>query len=170
MVINMTKRAQTKRNKNGKALRNNAAAKSGLNKAILNSAWGKTKLYTEYKAKRLGKLVLDINPALTSQACNHCGYTHPDNRKTQSDFVCKSCGHSDNADINAAKNIRNKGVKQLLSGDIVTKKVKRCKITKSKVGRETSEPSQDHIKTQKLVEKVLGEYGITPCSLRSSLK
>jgi hypothetical protein len=40
------------------------------------------------------------------------------------------------------------GVKQLLSGDIVPK---------SKIGRETSEPSQDHIKTQKLVKKVLDE-------------
>jgi hypothetical protein len=64
-------------------------------------------------------------------------------------------------------------VKQLLSGEFKIKSVKRCKITKTskdvKVGQELSEPSQDHIKTHTLVEKVLDECGIALHSL-SSLK
>lgn len=34
-----------------------------------------------------------------------CGYISKENRKSQAEFVCLKCGHSENADINAAKNI-----------------------------------------------------------------
>ena len=167
VIQNMTRRAKKKQNKSGRYLKNNAAAKSGLTKSILNSAWGLTKTLTAYKAKRLGKMVLTTPAPFTSQACSHCGHTHPDNRKTQSEFVCQHCGHSENADSNAAKNIRNNGVKQLLSGDFVIEKVKRCKITKSKVGRESSEPTLATEST--LVEKVLDMDGIA-LSVLSSVK
>ncbi|MHB1287305.1 MAG: zinc ribbon domain-containing protein, partial [Leptospirales bacterium] len=33
----------------------------------------------------------------------------PDNRKTQEAFVCVVCGHAENADVNAAKNILRAG-------------------------------------------------------------
>jgi putative transposase len=114
-------------------------------------------------------MVITTPAPFTSQACSCCGHTHSDNRQTQSEFICQSCGHHENADTNAAKNIRNNGIKQLLSGEFKIKSVKRCKITKSKVGQELSEPSQDHIKTHTLVEKVLDDCGIALHSL-SSLK
>src|SRR5437868_3993069 len=44
-----------------------------------------------------------------------CGYIHPDNRQTQAKFVCQSCGHSENADLNAAQVLRKRGVKTILS-------------------------------------------------------
>ena len=40
----------------------------------------------------------------TSQICNHCGHIDRRNRSGEK-FLCLSCGHADNADINAAKNI-----------------------------------------------------------------
>jgi putative transposase len=46
-----------------------------------------------------------VLPFYTSQRCNACGHTEKKNRSTQDKFLCQSCGHSDNADINAAKNI-----------------------------------------------------------------
>lgn len=49
-----------------------------------------------------------VNPAYTSQTCSKCGHTHKNNRPTQSIFECISCGHEENADLNAAKNILNK--------------------------------------------------------------
>ncbi len=166
-IQNMTKRAKAKQNKAGRYLKNNAAAKSGLTKAILNSAWGLTKTFTTYKAKRLGKLVISTPAPHTSQACSVCRHTHPDNRQTQSEFICQCCGHRENADSNAAKNIRNNGVGQLLSDTFVIRQVKRCKITKSKVGQELSE--QTLAIESKPAEKVLDTDGIA-LSVLSSVK
>ena len=41
----------------------------------------------------------------TSQECSECGYTDKLNRENQADFLCKKCGHTMNADLNAAINI-----------------------------------------------------------------
>ena len=41
-----------------------------------------------------------------------------ENRKTQAKFVCKSCGHEDNADNNAALNILAAGHAVSACGDI----------------------------------------------------
>ena len=72
-----------------------------------------------YKAKRAGVEVILVNPAYTSQECSVCGYTNEKNRLTQEHFLCKKCGHSENADINAAKVIALRGkcqLSQLLNG------------------------------------------------------
>lgn len=45
-----------------------------------------------------------IDPSYTSQKCSKCGHTHRRNRNKE-DFLCLSCGHKDNADLNASKNI-----------------------------------------------------------------
>ena len=54
-------------------------------------------------------LSVSITPAsYTSQTCNVCGYIDKSNRPNQHTFKCKNCGHTDNADFNAAKNIRDR--------------------------------------------------------------
>ena len=54
-------------------------------------------------------LSVSITPAAyTSQTCNVCGYIDKSNRPNQHTFKCKNCGHTDNADFNAAKNIRDR--------------------------------------------------------------
>ena len=54
-------------------------------------------------------LSVSITPAsYTSQTCNICGYIDKSNRPNQHTFKCKNCGHTDNADFNAAKNIRDR--------------------------------------------------------------
>lgn len=54
-------------------------------------------------------LSVSITPAAyTSQTCNACGYIDKGNRPNQHTFKCKNCGHTDNADFNAAKNIRDR--------------------------------------------------------------
>lgn len=45
-----------------------------------------------------------VNPAYTSQRCFACGHTERGNRNGEM-FLCLKCGHADNADLNAAKNI-----------------------------------------------------------------
>lgn len=139
-VKNMTKKAKAKKDEQGRWVRNGAAAKSGLNKAILASAWSQTKVYLQYKARRRGKLVIEVPAFYSSQECGSCGHIHKDNRISQSEFVCQGCGHTDHADHNAAKVIAVRGVKQLLAGECVKKKKKNCRITRQKVGAEGSKP------------------------------
>lgn len=64
----------------------------------------------EYKASSRGVRIVRVPPQYTSQTCSVCGYVDRDNRKTQAEFCCVSCGHEENADINAAKNILNRAV------------------------------------------------------------
>ena len=66
----------------------------------------------DYKAGR----VVCINPARTSQTCHECGFGDSANRPSQSTFRCQACGHSANADVNAARNIRRQGLALLDGG------------------------------------------------------
>lgn len=53
-----------------------------------------------------------VDPAYTSQKCNRCGYVDARNRD-HARFDCLRCGHSDNADHNAALNIRDRAIQNL---------------------------------------------------------
>lgn len=67
-----------------------------------------------YKAKEYNINVSLIDPSYTSQRCSECGHIHKDSRKTQEKFVCVSCGHSDNADRNASKNIALPNIENII--------------------------------------------------------
>lgn len=110
-VKNMTKRAAPRQDEKGNYVPNGQAAKRGLNRAILGSAWGGLRSRLEDKTT-----VVLCPPAYTSQRCSVCGHTEPENRKKQAVFTCLVCGHSENADLNAAKNIRNAGIALLEQG------------------------------------------------------
>ncbi len=84
----------------------NVKAKSGLNRVILNSSWGRFNRYCDYKFSK----VITVDPKYTSQTCNQCGHVAKDNRKTQSRFKCMACGHADHADLNASANILASGI------------------------------------------------------------
>ena len=60
-----------------------------------------------------------FNPAYSSQECSACGHTEEGNRKSQSDFQCLKCKHTENADLNASKVIKRRGVLDLLAGKFV---------------------------------------------------
>lgn len=66
--------------------------------------------FIQYKAQMAGVPVTFVDPHNTSKACSKCGYIDKDNRKTQSEFFCLKCGHKENADVNAAKNIAQRAV------------------------------------------------------------
>ena len=143
-VKNMTRKPQPKHDEQGRYQPNRAAAKAGLNKVILSSAWGQIRLFSQYKAPRAGKLVLDVPVQHSSQACCHCGHTHPGNRPDQARFVCQRCGHTDNADCNAANVIADRGVAMIRTGDYRPKARKKTLrlCSSSKVGPERSKPGQ----------------------------
>ncbi|MEM0325264.1 MAG: zinc ribbon domain-containing protein, partial [Candidatus Aenigmatarchaeota archaeon] len=51
-----------------------------------------------------------VDPSYTSQMCPVCGYASKENRKSQSNFKCKSCGYKEHADIVGATNIMIRGL------------------------------------------------------------
>lgn len=83
----------------------NVRAKAGLNRGILDAAWGEFTRQLTYKLQWRGGQVILVNPAYTSRTCRICGHESAENRKTQSVFSCVACGHTENADVHAAKNI-----------------------------------------------------------------
>src|SRR5262245_19938254 len=58
------------------------------------------------KAALAGIAVHRVDPRNTSRTCPECGHIGRANRKTQSLFVCTSCGFAGLADVIAAENIR----------------------------------------------------------------
>lgn len=52
--------------------------------------------------------ITGVHSNYTSKMCPICGCIDDGNRTTQEDFRCVECGHEDNADHNAAVNIRNR--------------------------------------------------------------
>lgn len=93
----------------------NVKAKSGLNRTILRNGWCMARQMLEYKATWSGVMLVAVQPAYTSQACSSCGHTAAENRKSQAVFECVACGHRENADRNAAKNILRRG-QEIVSG------------------------------------------------------
>jgi len=55
--------------------------------------------------------VLRVSPTNTSRMCNNCNYVDKKNRINKY-FICLKCNYKCNADVNAAKNIKNLNVKE----------------------------------------------------------
>jgi len=87
----------------------NVKAKSGLNKSILDQGWFEFRRQLDYKLFWRGGMLVEVNPRHTSQQCSCCGHTAKENRVSQYVFRCQVCGHEENADVNAAKNILTVG-------------------------------------------------------------
>ncbi|MDH5820459.1 MULTISPECIES: RNA-guided endonuclease InsQ/TnpB family protein [Acinetobacter] len=100
-VANMSKSAKGSIEEKGK----NVKAKSGLNKSILDQGWSMLVNMLVYKQQWRGGLLVKVDPKYTSQTCSSCGHVAKENRLTQANFSCVECGFSENADINASRNI-----------------------------------------------------------------
>ena len=83
-----------------------------------------------YKSQNAGKAFFKVDAKHTSQECAACEHTHPDNRKSQEQFVCGNCGNSDNADRNAALVIKKRAIRLILNSG--TELSKRGVLTSSK--------------------------------------
>jgi putative transposase len=63
----------------------------------------------ESKAAAHGVEIIKVNPAYTSQECSTCGHIEQGNRANRETFECLACGHKEDADVNAARNILRRG-------------------------------------------------------------
>ena len=91
----------------------------------------------EHIARKYDIAVSTVHASYTSKMCPVCGCIEDENRPTQEEFSCIECGHEDNADVNAAINIKNrvavtvlrdKLLKQLDNGAFEPRKLKREKV------------------------------------------
>ncbi len=112
-ISNMSRSASGTLDNPGK----NVKAKSGLNKSILDQAWGEFKRQISYKLAWKGGIYLAVPAPYTSQTCSVCGEKDKASRQGQERYVCTSCGYEANADINAAKNILAAGHAVLACGE-----------------------------------------------------
>ncbi len=79
-------------------------------------SFGQLRFFLSYKAALAGVPLHLVDPRNTSRTCSACGHCAKENRKSQASFCCVNCGHTENADRNAALNISRASVKTLLVG------------------------------------------------------
>ena len=75
----------------------------------------------EHIGRKYDIAVSTVQSYYTSKMCPICGCIEDENRPTQEDFSCIECGHSENADINAAINIRNRVIEAVLREKLLKK-------------------------------------------------
>ena len=137
----MTAAPAPKQDAKGRYTVNGAAAKAGLSRALLGSALGLIKQYTAYKAARRNKLVLSVPAHHSSQECAACGHIAAENRLSQAEFRCVACGHTDNADLNAARVLKKRAIQLPQDGVPAKKPKKTARVCgKNKVGPVRPEP------------------------------
>lgn len=85
------------------------AQKAGLNRAMLDGAHGRFEQLLTYKVTDAGGAVLRVDPAYSSQTCAACGVVDARSRRSQAEFACVACGHTENADVNAAQVLAQRG-------------------------------------------------------------
>ncbi|MCY4671868.1 MAG: transposase [Rhodococcus sp.] len=100
----------------------NVAQKSGLNRALLDAAFGLFRQRLEQKGRETGVTVIRVDPRHTSQTCAECGHVDAASRRGKQ-FRCTSCGVIADADLNAAAVIRRRGTSSLGSGSSEQKPV-----------------------------------------------
>jgi len=109
-IKGMSHRCKAKQNENGKYLPNGQSAKSGLNKSILDVAWGTFIDVLEYKALWNDKSVIHIDRFFpSSKTCSKCGWINNNLTLKDRTWICPKCGEKHDRDFNAATNILNEG-------------------------------------------------------------
>jgi putative transposase len=88
-------------------------SKCNLAKQILDASWSTWRRLLFYKAEWAGRTKIAVPPQYTSQECDECEFIHKENRKSQAEFECLACGHTDHADTNGSKRILARARKQL---------------------------------------------------------
>ena len=82
--------------------------KRGLNRSMLQQAWGIIGTQLTYKAESAGGQFVRVPPHNTSRTCYRCG-AQKDMPLSERTYRC-ACGYAADRDVNAARNVRRKGL------------------------------------------------------------
>ena len=88
------------------------SAKSALNRKLRRALWGFTRTTLETAFETAGSEIVYVPAAYSSQTYSRCGHIDAKNRNGR-DFLCMDCAHVDDADENAACNIRQRTIEIL---------------------------------------------------------
>ena len=75
-----------------------------LARSIQESSWGNFTQLLQYKAASAGCAAVGVKPQYTSMTCNECRNVQKISL-SQRTYICQKCGHAEDRDINASKNI-----------------------------------------------------------------
>lgn len=93
-------------------------AEKKMSKLISDASWATLRNFIEYKAEWQGKNVFIIGRYYpSSKTCSNCGSIKKDLKLSDRTYNCDKCNHSQDRDVNAAINIKNQGVGQILMYD-----------------------------------------------------
>jgi putative transposase len=108
-----------------------------------DAAWSRFLELLEYKADLHGTHVKKVDPAGTSKECAVCGVETAKPLWVR-EHSCPACGHSEDRDLNAAKNILHRGLKQLGAG--------RSESTPVQTALPAFTPQQEAVDAKRVVE------------------
>jgi len=80
-----------------------------------DAAWSRFLELLEYKANLHGTHVVRVEPAWTTKECSACGVS-TDKPIWVREHSCPACSHIEDRDLNAAKNILNRGLRKIGAG------------------------------------------------------
>jgi putative transposase len=107
-----------------------------LAKAISQVGWGMFCTLLKYKAERDGKIYLEVDRFFpSSKTCNHCLNQVDSLPLDVRHWTCQGCGTNHDRDVNAAKNIRDEGLRLLELG---TSSTAYCPDVRRSSGRKKS--------------------------------
>jgi putative transposase len=86
-----------------------------LAKSISDAGWSTFRQWLEYFGGKYGKITVAVPPHYTSQNCSQCGTTVKKSLSVRT-HVCSSCGYIKDRDVNAAKNILQRGLEKIGRG------------------------------------------------------
>jgi IS605 OrfB family transposase len=103
-IIGKSKRNSTLVFEDLSGIREDMKATKKMNRELHSWPFFQLEAFVRYKMKEKGMYFQEIEPRYTSQKCSYCGYISRSNRK-RSQFKCRSCKYTTDADRNAAINI-----------------------------------------------------------------
>jgi len=100
-------------------------------KSISDCGWGQFCTMLKYKAEWVGKTYIEVDRFFpSSKTCNHCLHQVDSLTLDVRLWQCPNCGVRHDRDVNAAKNIRDEGLRLLAVGHIASASGERVRPTK----------------------------------------
>jgi IS605 OrfB family transposase len=95
--------------------------KTKMAKSVLDAGWSTLKTMLEYKCAHANIIFKEINEVYTTQACSCCGSISDNSPKGRAglrirEWTCSDCDTTHDRDINAAINIKHRGLNILAVG------------------------------------------------------
>jgi putative transposase len=94
-------------------------ARTNLAKSVLDAGFGTLVNFLDYKLKRIGGILVEVDRFFPStKLCNCCKYKNDSLTLKDREWVCPVCQTHHDRDENAAKNIREEGIKILSTNTV----------------------------------------------------